>query len=243
MNLSRPAVKLRAQSLIRANARQVLLTSLLFICLTGLFSFLTYRLSGYSNEQLQRYLVYYQAGEYERALEYLASLGPGPGEQGITLLLNCVASIVSAGFMIYLLNVIRGAEAIPANLLDGFGFWWRILLLDLLTGLFVFLWSLLLVVPGLIAAYKYRMARYLLITHPEYSLMDCIRESKSMMVGHKWEIFVLDLSFLGWTLLRLLPVLGWAVAVWAEPYIEMTNLLYYEHFSGADAPAGESIPF
>ena len=93
-------------------------------------------------------------------------------------------------------------------------------------GLFVFLWSLLLIVPGIIAAYRYRMAPFLLLTHPEYGIMDCIRESKSRMAGYKMAFFLLDLSFLGWELLTLVPILGWAVSVWVKPYRQSTELLY-----------------
>ena len=88
---------------------------------------------------------------------------------------------------------------------------------------FIYLWTLLLIVPGIIAAYRYRQALYLLIENPELSPLDCLRFSSQMMVGHKWELFVLDLSFLGWYLLCLLP----GAIVWVEPYTRITYTNYY----------------
>ena len=96
------------------------------------------------------------------------------------------------------------------------------------------LWSLLFVIPGIIAAYRYRMALYLLLDHPEMSVMQCIQESKRMMKGHKGELFVMDLSFLGWASLESIPVFGYAVQVWTTPYISMSYVLYYEALRGAE---------
>ena len=72
------------------------------------------------------------------------------------------------------------------------------LILDFLKGLFVVLWSLLLVVPGLIKSYSYAMATYIKADHPEYGWKQCITESRKMMNGNKWKLFIQDLSFIGW---------------------------------------------
>lgn len=70
-----------------------------------------------------------------------------------------------------------------------------------LRSLFTFLWSLLLVIPGIVKAYEYRMIPYLLADCPEMSREDAFYISKQMMDGQKWNAFVLDLSFIGWNLL------------------------------------------
>ena len=153
----------------------------------------------------------------------------------IDLALELVSYILSAGFIIFLLNTIRNTSACYENLLDGFAIFGRVILLQIVTGIFVFLWSLLLVVPGIIAAYRYRQAIYLLIDHPEMSVMDCIRESKRMMAGHKWELFVLDLSFIGWGFLSSLAMIGWLVRIYTTPYFGLTYALYYEALCGRTA--------
>ncbi len=96
-----------------------------------------------------------------------------------------------------------------------------------LRDLFIALWSLLFVIPGIIKAYSYRMVPYILSENPGISGMEAIRRSKEMMRGHKWNAFMLDLSFLGWAILTVLTadIVG---VLWANPYIEATNAELYK---------------
>ena len=236
MPLSRPAVKQQARDLIADKRRTVLITSLIFLVLMAFLGALSYQIIGYTPKELERYASYFYAGDLERAVEYLASLEPTTGESLVNTLLNMVTGILSLGYLIFLVHLVRGEEIVAANLLDGFGYWWKVILLDLLVGLIVSLWSMLFLVPGIIASYRYRMARYLLITHPELSITECMAASKAMTDGHKWELFVLDLSFLGWELLAVVPIVGWVLSIWIVPYVSTTSVLYYEHLSGADLP-------
>jgi len=146
--------------------------------------------------------------------------------------MQVVMNIVSVGFIIFTLNTIRVNAPCYGNLLDGFGMPVKIIVLDFLIGIFVLLWSFLFIIGGFIAAYRYRLAVYLLVDHPEYSPMQCIRESKRLMHGHKAELFMLDMSFLGWTLLAILPVVGWIVEIWNTPYFATTYALYYQELAG-----------
>lgn len=90
-----------------------------------------------------------------------------------------------------------------------------------LTNLFIFLWSLLLVVPGIIKSLEYMMVDYILADNPNISPMEALRESKQMMSGHKWNAFVLGLSFLGWEILNLFTV-GLLDVFYVRPYMEAT---------------------
>lgn len=148
----------------------------------------------------------------------------------LVVALEIMNYMVSVGFVIFSLHVSRDETAEIGNLFDGFGLFFRVLWLAILQGLFVFLWSLLLVVPGIIAAYRYRQALYLLLDHPEKSAWQCLRESAAVMRGHKWELFVLDLSFLGWMLLSALFA---PVSIWLDPYRAITNANYYNRLVGA----------
>ena len=87
----------------------------------------------------------------------------------LVVALEIMSYIVSVGFVIFSLHVSRDETAEIGNLFDGFGIFFRALWLAILQGLFVFLWSLLLFVPGIVAAYRYRQAIYLLLDHPEKS--------------------------------------------------------------------------
>ena len=99
-------------------------------------------------------------------------------------------------------------------------------LIGLMTSLFTFLWSLLFVIPGIVKMYAYSMAYYIKLDHPDYGWKACIDESRRLMDGHKWEKFVLDLSFIGWSLLCALT-LG-ILSIWISPYIQQTDLGYFE---------------
>lgn len=147
--------------------------------------------------------------------------------------------MIGVGFAIYSLHVSRGEKADYGNLFDGFGIFFRVLWLAILEGLFVFLWSLLLYVPGIIAAYRYRQALFLLLDHPEMSALECITASKEMMRGHKGELFALDLSFIGWMLLEGLFA---PVAIWLMPYREITYANYYNALLGPQGTAPGSGP-
>lgn len=98
-------------------------------------------------------------------------------------------------------------------------------LTNLLVGIFVTLWSLLLIVPGIIAAYSYSMVYYVLVEHPEFSSMEAIAESKRIMKGHRFELFVLQLSFIWWYLLCIVTF-GLA-AFYVVPYTEMAKANFY----------------
>ena len=232
MQFDRPLLKSQARGLIRTAVPRVLYASLIYTLLSALVSYLSARLVGVSLDVVDRLSQYLAEGRYEYALRLYESVRPTPAAWVINLALQLAITVVSAGFILFLLNTVRGTGAVYANLLDGFGMFFRVILLEIVTAVLVTLWSLLLVVPGIIAAYRYSMALYILLDHPEYGVMDCIRESKRMTQGYKWELFILDLSFLGWALLAGLPVAGWLVQLWFTPYISLTRILYYERLSG-----------
>ena len=90
-----------------------------------------------------------------------------------------------------------------------------------LKNLFISLWCLLLVVPGIIKSLEYTMGDYILADNPNIGPMEALRESKQMMFGHKWNTFVLGLSFLGWEILNLFTV-GLLDVFYVRPYMEAT---------------------
>ena len=153
--------------------------------------------------------------------------------------LSLVSTVISVGMIIYALRVMRGIPAGVGDLFDGFGNFFRIIWLNAVMSIFVFLWSLLLFIPGFIAGYSYSMAIYLLMDHPEWSARQCLRESKQLMKGHKWELFVLDLSFIGWNILTLIPF----VSVYVTPYMNLTRAEFYNRLVGYAAVEEEKAPW
>lgn len=102
-------------------------------------------------------------------------------------------------------------------------------LIPLLVGLFTYLWTLLFVIPGIIMGYAYSMAIFVSKDHPELTPMEAIRKSKELMRGHKWDLFVLDLSFIGWILLCILTC-GLGI-FFLLPYVEMAHAEFYREIT------------
>ncbi len=101
------------------------------------------------------------------------------------------------------------------------------IVLALLTSLFTALWSMLFVIPGIVKAYAYSQVFYIKADHPDYDWKACINESKRMMQGHKGELFVLDLSFIGWYIVGAL-CLGIG-ELWVAPYVEAAKAHFYQN--------------
>ena len=236
MTMDRSALKSRAREVIATSNPRVISVGLVYLIISIVLQALSSRVLSVniSESEAMNYMRYASAGNYEYALQYAETMQPPPAAYAINLLLMLVSGIIGAGFIIFLLNTIRNRQPCYGNLLDGFGFWWKIILLNLLQGLLIGLWSLLLVVPGIMAYYRYSQALYILIDDPSKSPLQCLRESKAMMDGHKKELFILDLSFLGWYLLGMVPYLGYAAEVWSVPYIAMTKALFYETLTGSN---------
>lgn len=99
--------------------------------------------------------------------------------------------------------------------------------LSVLTWVFVSLWSLLFIIPGIIMSYAYEMVPVILLNKPETKVMDAFRESKKMMKGHKWKLFVLELSFLGWDILNIFTM-GLLGVLWLNPYKKLARIQFIQ---------------
>lgn len=108
----------------------------------------------------------------------------------------------------------------------GGGRYFNIIGTQLVKNIFIGLWCLLLVIPGIIKAYEYRMVGFIQAEEPELGTMECLRRSKEMMKGQKWNTFVLDLSFLGWMILSGIT-LGIVGIFYVNPYMQATDAELY----------------
>lgn len=246
-------LKTSARQLIRISKPNVIAVGTVYCILGIVISMLASQLiyGNVTQANYEQLLNYMNSGATTQALRVLENMMPSGGAVLLYVLLELCSMVVAVGFDIFLLRTVRGNNPSFGNLLDGFGFFWRILLLNVLTGLFISLWSLLFIIPGVIAALSYSQATLILIDHPEFSVMECIRASKNMMRGHKGELFWLELSFIGWSLLvSLSSVPGlWffsGLQVWTVPYMSMTFVLYYEVLRTGrlwnQGPTGPELP-
>lgn len=100
------------------------------------------------------------------------------------------------------------------------------IVLGFLSTLFIALWSLLFIIPGIVKGYAYSMIFYIKTDHPEYDWKTCLNASTEMMRGHKMDLFILDLSFIGWYFVGSL-CLG-VGTLWVIPYHTATRAQFYE---------------
>ena len=123
--------------------------------------------------------------------------------------------------------LVEGDSRLTGNVFrDGFGRWGRNVWGLFLVRFFTSLWSLLLIVPGIVKFYAYSMTPYILVDNPELSANEAINLSQKMMKGHKFDLFWLGLSFIGWFILGFLT-LGVAY-LWLVPYMYTSVAAFYQ---------------
>lgn len=127
-----------------------------------------------------------------------------------TSLLSCIYIILisgafALGISLFFLASFRGHQVGPKDVFLGFERFGKALGLMVFMSLFIFLWSLLFIIPGIIAAIRYSQAFFVLADDPEKGIRECMNESKMMMKGNKAKYFLLGLSFIGWALLAGIP--------------------------------------
>ena len=143
--------------------------------------------------------------------------------------ITAIATIpLSFGLIYYIIHLIHGNKLEIKDLFSKYKFFIPLFLLILAIAVFTFLWSLLLIIPGIIYAFKVAMAQYIAAeeVNENTKVMDVINKSKTMMDGHKWEYFVFNLSFIGWYL--LCGITFGIAAIWVVPYVTTANVMYYE---------------
>lgn len=138
---------------------------------------------------------------------------------------------LSFGMARYFLNLGRNKEHNFINLFDGFSNdFAQTFLLGLLQSLFIFLWSLLLIVPGIIKSYSYSMAFYIQNDDENKDWKYCLDKSREMMDGHKMDLFILDLSFIGWYILGFICL--FFGVLWVIPYHTAARANFYRDLIG-----------
>lgn len=113
-----------------------------------------------------------------------------------------------------------------SDMFSGFPLFLKCLGLQLWIGLWIMLWSFLFVIPGIIKSFSYSMAIYRLMENPELSIRETLNESKRLTNGRKFDLFILGLSFIGWSILAILTC-GFGL-LFLYPYINMTMYCAYK---------------
>jgi uncharacterized membrane protein len=139
-------------------------------------------------------------------------------------LLDLASFLISGALLLgsvhYFLKLRRDESAQFTDLFYGFKQFVSSFLTYLLFILFILLWTLLLIIPGIIAALRYAMTFYILNDEPDIKPLQAIKRSSEMMRGHKWDFFKLHLSFIGW---YLLAILGGLITIGLLPGVDMED--------------------
>lgn len=150
---------------------------------------------------------------------------------------------LSMGYIYFNLCIARRREASALMPYRAFtsGVYGRVTLGYFMMNLFIMLWSLLFIIPGIIKGFSYAMMPFLMMDDPSKGWKEALEESKCMMRGHKWELFVLDLSFFGWLLLVVIT-LGIA-ALYVVPYMQQAEANFYRVLKGEALQTASSMSY
>lgn len=143
-----------------------------------------------------------------------------------------LGSVIEVGYARFNMNLVDGEEAKIESLFTYFNNWSTTAATKFLKGLYTFLWSLLFIIPGIIASYSYAMTGYILAEHPELTASEAIERSKEMMSGNRFRLFCLQFSFIGWAILCSFTLgIG---NFWLSPYKQAATAAFYREISGTD---------
>lgn len=146
---------------------------------------------------------------------------------------------MSVGLAMVFVMFIRRQKVEIVNVFDGFKNFVNALIGGLLYTVFLFLWSLLFIIPGIIKSYSYAMTFYIMGENPELDGMEAITRSRQMMDGHKWRLFCLDFSFIGWIILCMLTF--GILFIYVGPYMEAAHAAFYQSLKGEEPKAADFV--
>lgn len=148
----------------------------------------------------------------------------------LVIALALLSGCIRVGYESYALKVSRGEKTGFRELTTGFGFVTKTVVIIIVRAIVIAVLTCLLIVPGVIAAYSYRMTYYVMLDNPDWGPLRCMRESRRLMRGKKGALFLLDLSFLPWYLLCWVTM--GVMYIWKQPVFSVTYSLFYGEICG-----------
>ena len=158
----------------------------------------------------------------------------------ISFILSLIGDVIDLGYKKYYIDLVLENRANKAGVLfSRFGIFFKAIGLRLYMGFFIILWSLLFIIPGIIAGFRYAMAPYIMAENPDIGIREAVNMSKQMMDGHKARLFWLSLSFIGWDMLCVLTLnIGY---LWLNPYMNAAQAAFYIERTGRGIPMAEPV--
>ena len=245
--MSTSEFKIRAKSVLAKTYWMSFLASLIYVLIQGAVTTLTSRISsigsGYDTTRFEAAL---ENGNFERAMEELSKM------QGATGAMSIVSWIISTCVTLFVLNVlIVGINKVYVNarknlqvdigdLFAPFKTYLPVVKTMFFHYLYIFLWSLLFIIPGIVKSYSYFMVPYILTENPNIETKRAFEISKTTMNGEKGNCFVLSLSFIGW---YLLGVICCCIGIYfVQPYFEASKAEFYAYVKNKALTTGIATP-
>lgn len=177
-------------------------------------------LSGMQVSEWSQFAAYYRAPAGTQFFTWIISVG-------FTIF---VTNILNYGYTISFLNLSRKGKMNIEDIFSGFRQYSKVFLLMLYKSIFITLWTLLFIIPGIVKTYSYAMTEYIRADDPSIEPLDAITKSREMMNGWKGKLFLLDLSLIGWAILSLFTCnIG---MLWLAPYYNANRTEFYRALSG-----------
>ena len=222
-----------ALAALRGNWGKAVVATLIYVLLISLITgptvYTTTKMQSQLTELAATHPTGYQAAALITSPEFIALQAQSTRASGISTLLQFLVMMpLSLGFLNACRRLLVAGDNnfISNTFRIGFGNYWHKVWGMLLMSILVFLWSLLLIIPGIIKWFSYAMTPFILEENPELSATEAIHRSRMMMRGHKFDLFYLYLSFIGWFLLCLLTAgIGF---LWLAPYVDTALAAFYE---------------
>ncbi len=154
---------------------------------------------------------------------------------GMIPVLGTIANVVITGplrlgMATFSIRWNRGLKVDTSEIFGGFDDFGRSFVAYLLMIIYIILWTILLIVPGIIASLSYSQTFFILSENPTMTAGDAIKASRDMMLGHRWKFFCLGWRFFGWIILSICTLgIGF---IWLAPYMGLTFTKFYEDVSG-----------
>lgn len=241
--IDRVNVKMQVKELLRGRWGGLFLGLLLFWLVSAVPTFISSWATGASSIVYSGF-----SGNYYDPYSYSYSVSPWAVLGSISIfsyLIPLAASIllawpleVSVDGMF--LKFLRNQNPPATSVFDAFQYYGSAVLGMLWRYLFTFLWSLLFLIPGIVKAYSYQMMTYIIAENPNIGYRQAMKLSMRMTDGYKMQLFVLDLSFIGWTILASFT-LG-ILYIWLAPYMYSVRAAYYEEIKQSALQSGRLTP-
>ena len=200
-------IKAKALEQLEGKKKDAAITLLVYIIITAVISGITTNLFPGETIRIGDYLI--------KRASYAASI-----------IQTLVSIFLSLGLTSYFLKIARGESPDVMELFSKGNIYLRVVGTSILVGVAVFFGTLALIIPGIILAFAYSMVELIYMDNPDIGITDVMTKSREMMKGHKFDLFVLGLSFIGWAILGIFT-LG-LLYFWLIPYMGVSTAIFYD---------------